>query len=166
MRPPPARPFLLAPLFLFASAAAPVDHPRDYLASIRIDLKDDEYVDRFSIDTWGVTFKAVCHIPPGWRIKAGGSAAPDGIIAGEASHGVTFLDRKRIGQLRGLVLLTLYGPVQRDEVKDGDGVVPATFAGQADVGRYGGDDGEGRQAPLGAANILLVPASRCPAPHA
>lgn len=153
-------------LALAAAAAAPVDHPRTYLASIvGLNLGPQEYVDGFAIETWGVTYKAVCHIPPGWRLTAGSSASPNGDIKGEASHGVTFLDRKALPQqLQGLVLLTLYDRVQRADIGDPDhgSGEPATFKGSATVGTYGGD-GPARTIRIAFANVRLTPAKRCPA---
>ena len=156
---------LLPLLLLAASASAPVDHPRTYLVSIvGLKLTRNEYVDHLKVDTWGVTFKAVCHIPPGWTMKAGSTAAPDGEIEGEASHGVTFINSKSQRQLSGMVLLTLYTTVQRADIgRLGDAVyVPATFKGEVNVGTYGED--KERKIHLTHANIRLVPASRCPAP--
>ncbi|MBO9576914.1 MAG: hypothetical protein J7494_14380 [Sphingobium sp.] len=156
-------PAALVTILALAKAAAPVDHPRTFLASIvGVPLTDREYLDSFSIETWGVTFKAVCHIPPGWRMKAGSSASPNGDIEGEASHGVTFLDKKRLKELRNVILLTLYSKVQREEIKDGTGIIPATFSGKAHIGTYGEDDE--REAPITYKNLILVPAKQCPAP--
>jgi hypothetical protein len=80
-----------AALALLAVGAAPVDHPRTYLASI-VDLPvtRDEGVERFSFATWGVDFKAVCHFPAGWRITADGDATPDGELSGTGSLGATW----------------------------------------------------------------------------
>ena len=152
---------VLFALALSATAPAPVDHPQTYLASITgIPLKPGDSIDGFSISTWGVTFNAVCHIPNGWTIKAGGSATPDGVLEGEASLGVTWLRQPSPKQLHDLVLVTLYEPVQRRDVGKVDGPVyiPATFKGNA---RLWADDTE-RKVPLSYANVRLTPANRCP----
>ena len=151
-------------LALTMTTAALVDHPRTYVASIvRLNLGPREYVDSFAIKTWGVTFNAVCRIPPGWRIKAGRSAAPDGELTGEGTQGATFLGHHDVSKLHALVLLTLSGSVQQTDLGNPDhgSGEPATFKGPASVGTYGGD-GPGRTIPITFANVRLEPATRCP----
>lgn len=132
-----------------------------YLASLTgIQLGPHDFVDAFHIETWGVDFLAVCHLPPGWWIRAGKSAAPDGDLDGEGSHGVTWLNRPRLRELEGLALIQLDGPVQRDQ----RGSIPPTFRGHVQLGRYGTDE-RSRRMRLTAANIRLVPAARCPPPR-
>lgn len=139
-----------------------VDHPKTYLASITgIKLGKDEFVDGFSIETWGVKERAVCHFPPGWSIDAGSSADPSGEIKGEASLGVTNLSPERLSELNGLVLITLSDTVQKKEIKTRDSDHPATFKGRVNIGTYGFDN-KTRKAPLTYRNIKLVPADRCP----
>ena len=158
---------MLPALLLAAMVAAktpPVDHYQTYLASITgIRLGANEFVDEFSVDTWGVIHRAVCHFPPGWFITAGSSADPTGLIKGQASLGVTYLNRNRLSELNGLMLVTLDGPVQRKDFgHDGTAVfVPATFKGYARIGRYGTDERR-RKIRLTYRNIRLVPADRCP----
>ncbi|MGH6613539.1 hypothetical protein [Sphingomonas sp.] len=152
---------LLLPLLLTA-VPAPVDHPRTYLLSIgAIPLKDTQSIQAFSIETWGVEFKSVCHIPPGWRIKAGGSATPNGELGGVGSQGATWFNHGTPKELRNLVLVTLYDRVQQDDIHsaDGSGLVPATFKGYATIST---DDGE-QKLPLTYKNVTLVPARQCPA---
>jgi len=152
-------PPLCAALALLATTSAFAEPGRAYLASIAgIVLGADEYVDRFTIDTWGVDVLSVCRIPPGWRIRAGKDATPGGVIEGEASHGVTFLNRARLPALDGLALVRLDGPV-----RVGDGRVPATFSGHVEIGTYGVGERR-RRVRLTDANIRLTPAARCPAP--
>ena len=138
--------------------------PRTYLLSVTgIALNPQEHVDGFRVETWDVDFLAVCHLPPGWQIRAGRMATPDGVLAGEASHGVTFLDRMRLSELDDLALVRILDPVQPEEIRSAGGIQPATFSGRATIGTYG--DGEPhREQRLGAANIRLLPAARCPDP--
>jgi hypothetical protein len=141
-------------------ASAPADRPRTYLASIvEIPIAAGESVESFSFETWGVTVQAVCHVPLGWIVKAGGSANPSGVIEGEGSHGATWFARASPAPLRNFVLLTLYGPVQRRDLRQSNGVVPATFSGFATINAEKGE----RKVRLGYRNVRLVPASRCPA---
>jgi len=151
----------LLPIAILAlGAAAPVDNPRTYLVSLsNFGLEPAERVESFSITTWGVEFKAVCHIPGGWRIKAGNSASPDGELEGEGSEGVTWLGQGHLNELHNFVLITLYGPVQRHDLPLKDGLVPATFKGHATV-TFERD----RRVRLTFANVVLTPATGCPAP--
>ena len=152
----------LLPLMLLAIPTAPVDHPHTYLLSIGdIPLKDTQSIEAFSLDTWGVEFDSVCHIPGGWRIKAGSSATPNGELSGEGSQGATWFDTESPKELRNFVLVTLYDRVQRNDVRsaDGNGLVPATFKGNATIET---DDGDLKLA-LTYKNVTLVPARRCPA---
>jgi len=143
-----------------AAAPAPVDHPRTYLLSVGgIARRDSESIQAFSIKTWGVEFAAVCRIPSGWRIKAGSSATPDGELSGEGSHGATWFNHGNPRELRMFVLVTLYGPVQRADIRDATGVVPATFKGHATIST---DQGT-RRARLTYRNLRLTPARHCPA---
>ncbi|WP_156390544.1 hypothetical protein [Caulobacter sp. Root487D2Y] len=145
-------------LLIGAHASAP-DQPRTYLASIvGIPLKPDESVESFSIETWGVTFGAVCRIPSGWRIKAGNSATPDGILEGEGSQGATWFSRGSPKALDRFVLITLYEPVQKDAVGSDDAKIPATFSGYATISTV--DDGEVK-VPLDWRNVRLIRASGC-----
>ncbi|WJT00797.1 hypothetical protein [Novosphingobium humi] len=152
---------LLLPLLLLTIGAAPADHPRSYLLSIeRIPLtaKASESIMAFSITTWGVQFRSVCHIPAGWRIKAGNSASPDGEIEGGGSQGVTWFQRGSPKELKGLALVTLHAPVQREDIGLPDNVIPATFKGTVTIST---DDGDVRR-ELNYKNVTLVPARRCP----
>ncbi|WP_260923381.1 hypothetical protein [Novosphingobium sp. 9] len=157
---PGALRFLL-PLLLLANAPAEVDHPQTYLLSIdKLGLTGTDQLNSFSFDTWGVTVNAVCHIPEGWTITAGGSLTPDGVIKGEGSLGTSWLMETSGGELQNLLLITMYAPVQQDDIKWPGGEIPATFKGTATIGA--GDDT--REEVLSAKNITLVPASACKAP--
>lgn len=145
---------------LVAGSTASAERPHSYLVSIEgIALAENEFVDRFTIDTWGVEILAVCRLPPGWEIRAGKQASPDGVLAGEASHGVTFLNRADVGALRRLALVRIDGAV----TWTGHGNMPPTFAGRASIGRYGPDESR-REMTLTRANIRLATAARCPEP--
>jgi hypothetical protein len=146
-------------LVLLASAHR-VDHARTYLASIvELPVGRNEQVRSFSFETWGVVFDAVCHIPPGWRIKAGSSATPNGVLEGDGSQGATWFNRGSPGGLADLILLRLSGPVQRRNRHDGrGGLVPATFNGYVSLSTDGNDD---VRKPLTYRNVRLGRARRC-----
>lgn len=152
----------LLPLLLFMpGAASAADHPRTYLLSvINLPIKGMVSVKAFSFDTWGVEFKSVCRVPGGWRIKAGSSATPDGQLAGEGSQGATWFSQRNPKDLHAFVLVTLYAPVQRNDIKttNPSGLVPATFKGFATIET---DDGD-KRIPLTFRNITLTPATACP----
>jgi hypothetical protein len=151
----------LLPLALFTLGAAPADQPKSYLLSIvrlPVGARAAESIEAFSISTWGVQFRSVCHIPPGWRIKAGSSLTPNGELSGSGSQGVTWFRQSNPKELEALVLITLYAPVQRDAIGSPDNGVPATFKGTATINS---DNGE-VQRELTYKNIALTPASRCP----
>jgi len=146
----------IVPLALLATASAPADHPRTYLVSVvNLPLASGESIESFSFATWGVEFKAVCRIPGGCRIKAGSSATPDGAFEGEGSQGATCFNKRNPTELRDIVLVTLYGPVQRADVHNGP---DATFKGHALIST----EKEERKSALTYRNIRLTPAAHCP----
>lgn len=149
----------ILPLTILLVGAAPADHPRSYLLSIgRIPVRDTESIEAFSIKTWGVLFKSVCSIPVGWRIKSGSSLTPNGEIEGEGSQGVTWFNKTSPKELKSFILVTLYGPVQQENIGSPDNGIPATFKGTATINT---DDGE-VQRSLTYKNVMLTPARRCP----
>jgi hypothetical protein len=151
----------LAALALLAPpSAAPAAQGATYLVSIAdVPAGHDELLDRFTIETWGLDILAICSIPPGWQIRAGRTAAPDGLIEGEATHGVTRLDRERLSDLANLALVRMWGPVQGGTRRTGAGDEIASFFGHAVLESAGGG---ARQVPLTLEQIRLTPAARCP----
>lgn len=152
---------LLLPLILLVSAAGQADRPKTYLVSIEdVPLEAGESIEAFTVATWGVTFQAVCAIPSGWTIKAGGSLTPEGMMEGKGSLGISWLPDSSPPELKQFALVTLYGPVAHSALSDPDhsGGVPATFSGSATVST---EEGEKRVA-LTAENIRFGPADRCP----
>ena len=148
---------ILATLTLGATAPDP---PRSYIASLAaIELKSGEAVSGFSLNTWGVEFKAVCNIPLDWEVTVG-AFGPGGKLAGSAGHGASWMRAKDLTRLHALVLIELSGPVQRHDRRNGTGVVPATFAGYADV--QSAQSERPRKLRLTFANVTLVPAKHCP----
>ena len=149
---------VLLPICLLALGAAPVDHPKTYLASVvGVPLKTGESIEQFSFLTWGVDVNAVCYVPGGWRITAGRDSTPEGEISGQGSTGTTWYRERSPKQLRNFVLVTLYAPIQRNALHQGTGVVPATFNGEATIS----DLDDEHKIRLSYRNIRLVRASRC-----
>lgn len=144
------------------SGSVQAEPPRTYLLSIvDLPLAVDESLSSFSIDTWGVSFEAVCKIPAGWAISAGGSLTPEGMLRGRGSLGVSWFRETSPPELAEVVLVTLHGPVEEASPDGNRGGVPATFAGSAMIATRDGQ----RQAPLTTANIHLAPADACPPGH-
>lgn len=132
------------------------------LLSIRgVVLPQNGYVVGFTIKTWGVDVLAVCHFPPGWTITAGKSADPEGILAGGGSHGVTWLNAARIGELGQLFLIKV-SDYRAHEAHSPNVDDPATFSGKLLVGDYGNPEADWREVSLLPANFVREPASRCP----
>lgn len=162
------RPILIAVASLLAlGAAAPVtaavqsDQPQTYLVSVvDIPLNAGESIEAFSLSTWGVTVNAVCRIPPGWEVRAGGGLTPEGVLAGEGSHGASWFRESSPPALQAFTLITLNGPVRAQAARapDGGGETPATFAGLATISTGDGD----RQVRLTTSNVRLKSADRCP----
>jgi hypothetical protein len=145
-----------------APPAAAAEQATTYLVSIAdARIAEGELLEQFTIETWAVDILAICSIPRGWLIRAGQTAAPDGIIEGEATHGVTRLGSERWSDLENLALVRMWGPVRGGSRRTGPGEDIASFFGHADV-----TDTQGRlrQIPLTLDNLRLTPASRCPDP--
>lgn len=151
---------LWAVAILAMPAQADADRSRTYLASITgVSVGPDELVERFRIDTWAVDILAVCHIPPGWLLRAGRSATPAGLIEGEATHGVTRLNATQFSRLSDLALVRVDGPLRGGTRRTGPGSVLATFLGQVEISD---SRGHSRQLQLRLENIRLTPAGGCP----
>lgn len=145
---------------LTSSSSVQTDEPHTYLASVEgIRLGADESIEAFAFETWGVRFKAVCRIPVGWAIRAGGSISPYGVLEGEGSNGVTWFQDGSPTELQNLVLIDFEGPMQETvSFPEGSSEIPATFDGHATIVAL---DGERRES-LTHRNIRLVPADACP----
>ena len=148
-------------LLLAVSSPVQAEDPSTWLVSVEgVSLGENEQITAFAFETWGVTFRAVCHIPDGWTIRAGRRVNPSGVLEGKGSNGISWFADGNPAEFRDLVLVELEGPVQPDDIHtaDGSGVLPATFKGHADIST----DGDDRQEPLTARNIRLTPAGACP----
>jgi len=152
---------LLLPALAAACASAPAaaadDRGRTYLLSIaHIPFRANERAVGFTIASWGVDYRALCHIPFGWQFRAGGDATPAGRLEGEGKQGVTFLGD--LAELRSIALVRLRErPRWKDRPIEG-GIIPATFVGTLDLS-------SGRKVRLGPGSVRLAPASACPPPR-
>jgi hypothetical protein len=140
---------LVAALLLGAHPAAAFQ-----LLSIRgVELKDNEYVAAFRIETWGVRVRAVCHIPAGWTIKVAGALDPSGTLTGSAVGGVAFLERSDLSALDHLFL-----------IDDPDKDFPRRLDGTVAIGTYGSHELDWRDHKLPPASYVFEPGAACPAP--
>jgi hypothetical protein len=138
-----------------------------YLLSISgLSLTDDQYIDRFNIQTWGVQIVAVCHIPVAWRITAGKFLDPEGTLSGETEAGMAFIRKSELKKLESLFLVEFdqYQPYPRGNPK-GE-FHPATFAGKISRGTFGPNESDAQEIELKPENFARTPASACPAPAA
>jgi len=129
--------------------------PRYQLLSLEaLPLGQNEYLDRFEIETFGVEIVAVCRVPFGWEMAAGNDSSVTGAVTGQALVGVAGVSpaNGNLDTLGGLVLV---------KVGERDAGQPPPFAGRAVIAAYGDDEAE-RTAPLGQAQLRLKPAYRCP----
>lgn len=151
---------MLLPLILLTSGPVAAEAPQTYLVSVvDVPLQAGESLEGFALSTWGATFNAVCRIPTGWTMTAGGGLSPEGVLEGEGGQGGTWLRETSPAALRDVALITLSGPLRREATTstDSGGEVPATFAGTATIATANGE----RQVPLTADNVRLTPAFRC-----
>jgi hypothetical protein len=134
-----------------------------YLMSLTgLKVGRDEAIDQFKIDTWGVEVLSVCKIPYGWQISAGKSADPSGLLSGQASLGITFINQKLLPSLKDLFLVKIEGKLDRRTVKFSNGERPATFAGTAGVWTYGSDDDGDKKRLFTYRALKFRAARRCP----
>jgi len=139
----------VAPVLLGALPAAAFQ-----LLSIRgVELKDNEYIAAFRIESWGVRVRAVCHLPVGWAITVDAAIDPSSTLSGNASAGVAFLDRTDLGELDRLFL-----------IDDPDKDFPQHFTGTISIGTYGAHELDWREHPLLPSSYVREAAERCPAP--
>lgn len=148
-------PFLAA---LALSIVTP-ERPRTYLASVvDLPLGNGESVESFDFATCGVKVKSICSVPSGWTIKAGGDATSAGVLTGEGGQGATWFNKPSPAALHKFALLQLFAPLQGRDIRDGGGVVPATFNGREVIKTENGE----RNLHLSNHNLRLVAATRCP----
>jgi hypothetical protein len=125
-----------------------------------LNLPATETIRAFHIETWGVEFLAVCHLPPSWELKSEKFEDPEGWLDGKAdTHG------ESLGKLSDMYLVDVYDyqPMPRGNPK-GD-FHPASFAGWVQVGRVEPfDGGTRRKRPLKADHFRMRDAKTCPAP--
>jgi hypothetical protein len=123
-----------------------------------LDLSPAESIRAFHIETWGVEFLAVCHVPPSWELTSEKFEDPAGYFDGRSDpHG------EPLRQMSDMYLVDVYDyqPLPRGDPK-GE-YHPATFAGWVKVGRVQAfDGGVSHKHALKAGNFRLTDAARCP----
>lgn len=149
-------------LICLAVAAWTSAAPATQLLSIKMPERNpDSYVSGFQIRTWGINILAICKLPVGWMVTAGRELNPGGQIVGSASGFMTNLDAKQFGKLRDFVLIDdMEPPHERSPTE------PAAFSGVfIRVGEYSKSaTHRDRRIRLKRSDIVLKPATQCPAP--
>jgi len=126
------------------------------------DLNADSYISGFQIKTWGIRVRAICKIPAGWMMTAGKELNPGGVISGFASGFMANIDMKQIEKLNDFILIddaeARSPPASRSPSE------PPTFRASLLVGEYSKSATQrDRRIPLNDAEIVLKPATQCPA---
>jgi hypothetical protein len=119
-----------------------------------------ESIRAFHIETWGVEFLAVCHVPPSWELKAEKFEDSEGYFDGRSeAHG------EPLQKMAGMYLVDVYDYQSQPKGGPKSDYHPASFAGWVVVGRVQPFDGGTRhKRTLKAANFRLRDAARCPVP--
>ena len=125
-----------------------------------VQLGAKQYIAGFEIKTWAVYPLAVCHIPHGWEVSAGTDIDPGGRLTGGSGGTVANLDHTQLTDLKALYLVKVDG-YHATTVKHGGSEQPASFSGTISIGTYGSEKPD-HDYPLRPANIVMVPAKRCP----
>jgi len=125
-----------------------------------LNVREMESIRAFHIETWGVNFLAVCHVPPSWELKSEKFEDPEGYLDGVSdTHGEPL---KRVTAMY-LVDVWDYQPLPKGDPKTD--YHPASFAGWVKVGKIQPFDARTlRKRTLKAGNFHLRDASRCPDP--
>lgn len=153
-----------ATLGLLAVAFACIAEPssatvRRVLLSVHgLQLPKKKAVYAFNIDTYGVEYLAVCHLPMGWELRSERSDDFGGYMSGEADLHASPLT------FTSMYLVDVYD-YRSTTVRSGNTEHPASFQGWVKIGsREQFGDWHGRKVPLRPNNFRLTDARRCPDP--
>ncbi len=131
---------------------------RRVLLSVQgLSIPPDDSIRSFHVETWGVNFVSVCHVPPAWELKSEKYEDPEGYLEGKSdTHG------EPLRQLSNMYLVDVYDyqPLARNS----PGVeYPASFAGWVEIGRVQPFEGGTHQRrTLKANNFSMQDAQTCP----
>jgi hypothetical protein len=126
------------------------DVTRALLSVDGVEVPQGKEIVAFNIETFGVEFLGVCHVPGSWEFKIEKYADPEGVLSGKADN-----QRDVLRDLRDLFLVDVYEyqPLPRPNH-------PASFAGWVKIASHPLDPAERRV--LHADNFRLTTAARCP----
>ncbi len=145
----------------FACAEPVSAETRRVLLSVDgLHLRPMESIRAFHIETWGVEFLAVCHVPPSWEITSEKFEDPAGYFDGRSDT-----HSEPLKSMSAMYLIDVYDyqPLPKGDPKKE--YHPASLAGWVVVGRIQPFDGGTRhKRTLNAANFRLQDATRCPKP--
>ncbi len=149
---------LLAASQILAASPASAEVRRALVSVENLKLPADETIRAFHIETWGVEFVAVCHMPPSWELKSEKFEDPEGSLGGKAdAHGEPL---KRLTDFY-LVDVYDYQPLPKGDPK-GE-YHPPSFTGWVEVGTAEPFDGAARRKrALTANNFRLRASQNCP----
>lgn len=152
-------PVLAVALLLGVAAPADAQIRRALLSVEGLNIPAGQSIRRFRIDTWGVEFLAVCHVPPSWELKSEKFEDPEGYLSGRA--GVHGEPMRRLGEMY-LVDVYSYQPLRKGDPKGEHH--PASFSGWVEIGTERPfAEGKRHRRTLTAANFRLKDAQLCPA---
>lgn len=134
-------------------------HAAQLISISGLNLAEDEYIAAIDIRTWGVFVRAVCSIPPGWKITAGKEIDPGGEVSGSASGFVANLNRKQLAELENMFLIADPDPAYRPPST----AIPM-FNGAISIGSYKKPEAGEHDKKLEVGNFILTPAKGCPSP--
>ena len=124
-----------------------------------LEVPQHQSIRGFRIDTWGVEFLAVCHIPPSWQLRSEKFEDPEGYLSGRADA-----QGERLGQLRDMYPVDVYDYQPLPRGNRNTEYHPASFSGWVAIGaREPFSEGRGRRRRLKPSNFHLKDAQACPA---
>jgi hypothetical protein len=142
----------------FIAAPACAGIRRVLLSVDELPLPTSESIRAFHIETWGVEFLAVCHLPPSWELKSAKYEDPAGSLDGNADiHG------EPLKRLSDMYLLDVYDYQAQPRGDPNGEYHPPSFAGWIEFGASVpfGDQARTRLS-LTADNFRLRDAKACP----
>lgn len=125
-----------------------------------LNIPTNQTIRAFHIETWGVEFLAICHLPPSWELKSEKFEDPEGWLDGKAgTHGE---DMKK---LSNMYLMDVYDYQAQPRGDPKGDYHPPSFAGWVELGRVEPfDGGTRRKRTLKADQFRMQDAKRCPVP--
>jgi len=150
---------IFASLMLLSSASVAEGSIKRVLLSVDgLELRPGEVIRAYHVNTWGVEFLSVCHLPQSWQISSEKFEDPEGRLDGKSDvHGAP------LRKLSDMYLVDVYDYQTQPKGNPRGSYHPATFSGWATVGTmtdFAG--GTNRRIALRTANFRIKAAAACP----